>query len=163
MTTGDPRGEAPTGVSVVLALVIGVAIFLSLAILGLGMLSFFTDVDIIDVPGMGLWPGIVGMAIAVLVFALVLRSLLARRHPSFPPVVVVGLIATLAHLVAVWLGALLSGVGLAPAASAVSQLVVRGSSLVVLLAAVIGAWIAVALRRTTAGAPRWPWERDDEE
>lgn len=163
MTTRDPRGDAPAGVSVVLALVIGVAVFVSLAILGLGMLSFFADVDIIHVPDMGMWPGIVGMGVAVLVFALVLRSLLARRHPSFPPVLFVGLIAALAHLFAVWLGALLAGVGLAPAVSAVSQLIVQGSSLVVLLAAVVGAWIAVALRRTRAAAPRWPWEREDEE
>lgn len=163
MTIRDPRGDQPAGVSVVMALVIGAASFVSLTILGLGMLSYFADIDIITVPGLSMWPGIAGMALAVLAFVLMLRSLLARRHPSFPPVVFVGLVAALTHLVAVWLGALIGGVGLAPAAAAVSQLVVQGSSLVVLVTAIVGAWIAVALRRTTASAPHWPWERADEE
>ena len=39
----------------------------------------------------------------------------------------------------------------------------RGSSAVLLGAALIAAWIAIALRRTKAAAPHWPWERTDEE
>ncbi|MFD5213225.1 hypothetical protein [Microbacterium sp. NPDC058345] len=163
MTIRDPRGDQPAGVSAVLALVIGAACFLSLAILGLGMLSYFADVDIVSVPGLSVWPGISGMAAAVLLFAAVLRPVLSQPHPSFRPVLIIGLAAALVHLAVVWLGALVTGVGLVHAAAAASQLVVSGASLVLLITAVAGAWIAIALRRTSASAPHWPWERTDEE
>ncbi|WP_309128416.1 hypothetical protein [Microbacterium sp.] len=159
----DPRGDEPAGVSVILALVIGVTSFVSLTILGLGMLSYFADVDIISVPELSMWPGIVGMVAATLVFAVITRSVLSRPHPSFRSAATIGFCSALTHLAGVWLGALLGGVGLVHAAAAVSQLIVRGSSLVVLTAAAVGAWAAIALRRTRASAPHWPWERADEE
>lgn len=162
MSNGDPHGAAPQGVSVVSAAVIGTVCFAAFAILGLGMLSYFTDTDLISVEGLPLWPGVIGMAVAIAVFALMLRPVLARQHPTFPPIVVVGIVTVVAHLVAVWLGALFGGAGLAHATEAVSQLVVRGSSAVVLVAALIAAWIAVALRRTRS-TPKWPWERDEQE
>ncbi|WP_193596824.1 hypothetical protein [Microbacterium sp. YJN-G] len=162
-TTGDPHGPAPQGVSAFLAVVIGFAAFASLAILGLGMLTFYADLDILTVEGLDSWPAIVGMIAAIGVFSWMLWTVLSRRHPPFPAVIPVGLATVLAHLAVVWLAALLSGAGLAAASAAVSQLVVRGSSLIVLLAALIGAWIAIALRRTRARALRWPWEDRDEE
>ncbi len=159
MTIRDPHGSAPEGVSVLVAGVIGAVCFAALAILGLGMLSYFTDTDIISVEELPLWPGLIGMAVAIAVFALMLRPVLARQHPSFSPVVLVAIVTVVSHLAAVWLSALLSGAGFAHATAAVSQLVVRGSSPVVLLAALVAAWIAVALRRTRGGTPKWPWER----
>lgn len=162
-TTGDPRGAEPAGVSAFLALVIGFVGFAALAILGLGMLSFFNDVDILSVPGLDWWPAIVAMIFGIVVFCWMLWPGLARGRASFLFVPAVAFVTAIAHLVALWLAALLSGVGTAGALAAVSQLVVRGSSLVVLIAAAIGAWVAIALRRTSAHAPRWPWEHDEGE
>lgn len=157
-TIRDPRGEEPAGASAFLSLVIGFVGFAALAILGLGMLSFFADIDILSVPGLDWWPAIVAMILAILVFCWMLWPTLSRGRPSFLAVPAVALVTVVAHLVGVWLAALLSGVGMSAALAAASQLIVRGSSLVVLIAAAIGAWAAVALRRTRAGAPRWPWE-----
>lgn|SRR5690606_6736143 len=157
-TTRDPRGESPAGVSAFLALVIGFVGFATLSILGLGMLSYFADVDILSVPGLDWWPAIVAMIVAILVFCWMLWPVLRRGRPSFLAVPAAALVTAVAHLVALWLAALLSGVGTAAALTAVSQLITRGSSLVVLLAAAVGAWVAIALRRTRARAPQWPWE-----
>lgn len=159
MTThADPRGTEPAGVSAFLALVIGFVGFAALAILGLGMLSFFADIDIISVPGLDWWPAIVAMIVAIAVFCWMLWPTLSRGRASFLAVPAVALVAAFAHLAALWLAALLSGAGMTAALIAASQLITRGSSVVVLLAAAIGAWVAVALRRTRAGAPHWPWE-----
>lgn len=162
-TDGDPRGTEPTGVSAFLAMVIGFVGFAALSILGLGMLSFFRDIDILSIPGLEWWPAIVAMILAIAAFCWMLWPTLARDRPSFLAVPAVALVTAVAHLVVLWLAALLSGVGTASALAAVSQLVTRGSSLVVLLAAAVGAWVAIALRRTRAGAPHWPWEDDDAE
>ena len=162
-TDGDPRGIEPTGVSAFLALVIGFVGFATLSILGLGMLSYFRDIDILSVRGLDWWPAIVAMILAIVAFCWMLWPTLVRTRASFLAVPAVALVTAVAHLVALWLAALLSGVGTASALSAVSQLVTRGSSLVVLLAAAVGAWVSIALRRTRAGAPHWPWESDDAE
>ncbi|WP_309066771.1 hypothetical protein [Microbacterium sp.] len=162
MSIRDPRGQTPSGVSAPLALVIGVVCFLALAILGLGMLSYFANVDIISVEGIGLWPGILGMAVAIAVLAGMLWSQVRRGHPAFPPVLLTALLTALTHLAAVWVFAA-GAAGIVHASAAVSQLVVRGSSVVVLLAAAVAAWIAVALRRTRARPPHWPWESENDE
>jgi len=162
-TTRDPRGETPAGVSAFLALVIGFVGFATLSILGLGMLSYFADIDILSIPGLDWWPAIVAMIFAILAFCWMLWPALRRDPPSFLAVPAAALVTAVAHLIALALAALLSGVGTAAAIAAVSQLIMRGSSLVVLLAAAVGAWVAIALRRTRAHAPQWPWEERDAE
>lgn len=163
MSTRDPRGPAPEGVSAFLAGVVGTVCFGAFAILGLGMLSYFADVDIISVEGLTLWPGVVGMAVAIAAFALMIAPLLRRPRPSFGAVVLTAVGTALAHLAVVWLAALVGGAGIAHAVAAASQIVVRGSSAVILAAALIAGWIAVGLRHARSGTPRWPWEGDDSE
>jgi len=163
MTLRDPHGPVPEGVSAFLSGVVGTVCFGAFGILGLGMLSFFADVDIISVEGLTLWPGVVSMAVAIAVFACLLAPVLRRRLPSFGAVVLVALATALAHLAAVWLSAMVGGAGLAHASAAASQIVVRGSSVVIIVTALIAGWIAVALRRSRSGTPRWPWERDEAE
>ncbi|MGW9627512.1 hypothetical protein [Microbacterium sp. NPDC055521] len=163
MTLRDPHGPVPEGVSAFLAGVVGTVCFGAFAILGLGMLSYFADVDIISVEGLTLWPGVAGMAVAIAVFALLLASVLRRPLPPYGAMVLVALATALMHLAAVWLSAMAGGSGLAHASAAASQIVVRGSSLVIIVVALIAGWIAVALRRSRSGTPRWPWERSDSE
>ncbi|MDQ4214185.1 hypothetical protein [Microbacterium capsulatum] len=144
-----------------LAWVIAVAIFFSLAIMGLGVLSLYTDQDIISVPRLGQLPGIVGMGLAVIVFALVLWRVLAELHPSFVASVFLALSAAIVHLGGVWGTAVAEGSGAVRATAAAGHLVLGGASAVIVLAALVAAWIGIALRRTAARAPRWPWEKDE--
>lgn len=159
MTTRDPHGPEPQGVSVFLSVVIGATCFGALAILGLGMLSFFTNADIISVEGMSMWPGVIGMVVAVVLYAAVLTALVRRPEPSFSAIVIVALLAAIAHLVAVWIAAMSEGAGYGHSGAAVGQLITGGSSLVIVVAGLLGGWFAVALRRSRSGTPQWPWER----
>ena len=130
---------------------------------GLGAVSVLTDADIIAVPGLGPVPGVTGMLAAVVAFALMLWSTLRRQHPSFVATIAIALVAALAHLAGVW-AAVLIGVGNVIIATAVADDLVRGGgSAVLLLAAAIGAWGGIAVRRTRAARPRWPWEGDEDE
>lgn len=136
--------------------------FFALAVFGLGAVSVATDSDIISVPGLGQLPGIVGMVVAVAAFAASLWVAVRSRHPSFLSVPMTALITALAHLVAVWVGAVLAAGDLVVATAVAGDLVLGGPSAVLLVAAAIAAWGGVALRRTRAQHPRWPWEHDDE-
>ncbi|MFT4259087.1 hypothetical protein [Microbacterium sp.] len=163
MTTPDPREPQAARVSASLALVLATIGFFALAVFGLGALSFSTDADIIAVPDLGQAPGAAGMLVAVAVFALSLRAVVRARHPSYLPVVTIALTTGLAHLAAVW-AAVTVGTGDAVIATVVvGDLVRKGASAVIVLAAVVASWGAVALRRTRAQHPRWPWEEHDAE
>jgi len=142
--------------------VIGVVSFFALVIMGLGALSLFAEQDIISVPRLGQLPGVLGMVLGVLVFALALWAVLADRRPSFVATVFLALGAALAHLGGVWAAAVAEGAGAVGATAAAGQLVLGGASAVIVVAALIAAWLAIALRRTAARAPRWPWEKDDD-
>ncbi|WP_232304669.1 hypothetical protein [Microbacterium sp. XT11] len=137
--------------------------FFALAVFGLGAVSVATDSDIISTPGLGQAPGIVGMLVAVGAFALALGTALRRMRPSFLSVPSIALVTALAHLVAVWIVVLIAGGDLIIATAVSGELVRRGPSAVLLLAAAVAAWGGVALRRTRAQHPRWPWERHDDD
>ncbi len=137
--------------------------FFALAIFGLGALSVATDTDIISVPGLGQIPGAAGMLAALAGFALMLWSSVRRPHPSFLAVPVAALVTALAHLLAVWSGVLLGTGDLIVSTVVAGDLVRGGASAVLLLVAAVAAWGGIALRRTRAQHPRWPWEGDEEE
>lgn len=159
----DPREPPHAGVSPVLAWAIAVVSFFALAIMGLGMLSLYTERDLISVPGLGQLPGVVGMGLSVVVFAIALRGVLADARPSYVSSVFLALAAALVHLGGVWGTSVSEGSGSVRATAAAGQLVLGGASAVMVLAALIGAWIGIALRRTGARAPRWPWEKRDDD
>ena len=163
MTTPNPRGPDSAGVSAVLALVLATISFFALTIFGLGAVSVATDTDIISVPGLGQLPGVVGMLAAVAAFALMLWGSVRRPHPSFLAVPAAALLTGLAHLLGVWIGVLVGTGDLIIATAVAGDLVRGGASAVLLLAAAVAAWGGIALRRTKAQHPRWPWERDEEE
>ncbi len=158
----DPRGSDSAGVSAVLAQVLASVSFFALAVLGLGVASVVTDSDIISVPGLGSIPGVVGMLAAVACFAIGLGGALRRPHPSFLAAPVIALATALTHLVLVWLAVLVSTGDIVTATVVAGGLVQRGASVALILAAAIAAWGGIALRRTRAGRPRWPWEQEDE-
>lgn len=147
----------------ILALVLATVGFFALAVFGLGAVSFFTDADIIAVPGLGPGPGITGMLVALVTFAAMLRVVLRRAHPSFVSAGAIALGSALGHLIAVWVAVLIASGGAITATAVAGDLVRGGASAVLLLAAVIAAWAGIAMRRTRSGRPQWPWEREDEE
>ncbi len=156
----DPRGEQPSGVSVVTALTVGWVSFAALAILALGMLSYFAGIDVISAEGVYRWAGITAMIAAIAGFAGMAAWTLRAAHPSYVSALLIALVATLVHLVVMTLAVLIGGETTVGAITAMSMLVTQGASLAIFLAAVVAAWIAIALRRTRAGRPHWPWEDD---
>lgn len=163
MSSPNPRGPESAGVSAVLAVVLATIGFFALAVFGLGALTVATDTDIIAVEGLGPLPGAGGMLVAVLTFAVGLWIALRRPHPSFLSVPGIAVGVGLAHLVAVWIGVLVGSGDVVIATVVAGELVSRGPSLVILLVAAVAAWSGIALRRTRASHPRWPWEKDDDE
>ena len=163
MSSPNPRGPESAGVSAVLAVVLATIGFFALAVFGLGALTVATDTDIIAVEGLGPLPGAGGMLVAVLTFAVGLWIARRRSHPSFLSVPGIAVGVGLAHLVAVWIGVLVGSGDVVIATVVAGELVSRGPSLVILLVAAVAAWSGIALRRTRASHPRWPWEKDDDE
>lgn len=163
MSSPNPRGPESAGVSAVLALVLATVGFFALAVFGLGALTVATDTDIIAIEGLGPLPGAGGMLVAVLAFALGLWIALRRPRPSFRSVPGIAVGVGLAHLAAVWIGVLFGTGDVVIATAVAGDLVRGGSSLVLLLVAAVAAWSGIALRRTRASHPTWPWEKDDEE
>ena len=159
----NPRGPESAGVSAVLAVVLATISFFALAVFGLGALSIATDTDIIAGPDLGQTPGVIGMLAAVVSFALMLWSTLRRPQPSYVATIAIALVAGLVHLAAVWVGVLIAAGSFVLATAVAGHLVRGGASAVLVLAALIAAWGGIALRRTRAEHPRWPWERDDDE
>ncbi|WP_244093492.1 MULTISPECIES: hypothetical protein [unclassified Microbacterium] len=137
--------------------------FFALAVFGLGALSVATDTDIISTPDLGQAPGVVGMLAAVVAFAVLLRVTLRTRRPSFVSTITIALVTVLAHLAVVWFAVLLGTSDIVIATAVAGDLVRGGVSAVLLVAALIAAWGGIALRRTRAEHPRWPWERDEDE
>jgi len=135
--------------------------FFALAVFGLGALSMLTDADIISVPGLGQAPGIVGMIAAMAVFAGILWLAVRISRPRFRSVGTIAVSSALGHLLAVGFAALVVSGEFVTALSVMGGLVTGGASIVLLVAAAVAAWGGVALRRTRAEKPRWPWERQD--
>jgi len=161
MSSSDPRGPAPAGVSVALATVMTTIGFFALAVFGLGALSITTDADIISVPGTGQAPGIVGMIIAIAVFAGILWSVVRSAHPRFLSVWIIAIVTALGHLLAVGATAIIVTSDYVASLAVMAGLITGGGSLIVLAAAAVAGWAGIALRRTRASRPRWPWEDDE--
>ncbi len=140
------------------ALGLATAGFIALLIAGLGVTSLVLDADVIDVPGLGQIPGIVGTAATTAVFALSLWIALRRRHAVLRGAVVTMVLATLAYVAGVWFGALLAGAELGAAGDAASGVLFSWFSVVIAASAFGSAAAGIALVRTDAQRPRWRWE-----
>lgn len=149
--------------------------FVALMIFGLGMTSLATGTDVISTPGFGQFPGIFGPVFAAVAFAGVLWAFVRTASPrpagaspraagrggppSFWGALVVAIAAFLAYLMGVGVVAMIVGADPAAAVGTVGSLATDWYGLVVFGAALIAAWAGIALVRTHADRPRWPWEK----
>ncbi|WP_105566353.1 hypothetical protein [Microbacterium halophytorum] len=134
----------------------------ALLVCAAGVVTLWTDAPVIDVPGLGVVPAMLAAVAAVFAFAGALHRAVRPPRPAYTAAIGVALTAALAHLVSLWLFAVLLGSGLGVAGAAVAGSVTGGFSVLAALLAAACAWAGVALRRTDADRPRWPWERRGE-
>lgn len=136
--------------------------FFALVVAGFGMLSLLTDDEVLDVPGLGQLPGVVATAFAVAAYALLTGIVVAPPRPAFALSFAVVAPVFLAYLAGLVVGAMIAGVDLARAVGAVGGFATSWFAALLASAALVCAWAAIALVRTRAERPRWPWEDDEE-
>jgi hypothetical protein len=189
----DGAGAASAGpVRPPIALAFATIGFVSLTIFGLGMTSLLAGEDVIAAPGLGQIPGIAGVVCATLAFAGGLWASIARagspgdpaapgaeaaagvagasppagagtRHPSYWGAAWTTAAAFLAYVGGVWFGAVFTGADLGVATAVAGRLATSWFGLAVAAAAFVSAWSGIALVRTRAHRPRWPWEDEFDE
>ena len=160
-----PAGTSPTngGVSPALAAFLSVGGFGALSICGFGFLSLLTGSDVVPSERIGHLPGPVGFAVAVAALSLVLLDGLRRPRPSYVLAVPAALAVFAAYPAGLAVASVLGGVDPVFAATAAAQFAGSWYAVVLAAAAAAAGWVAVALVRTRARRPEWPWEHDDEE
>ena len=137
------------------------AAFFAVLIAGFGVLSLLSDTEVLPVSGLGQVPGIAGTALAVIAFVAGAAGATRGPRPRFGSVAGVVVVSFLGYLLGVLIGAVLAGVDVARAVAAVGAFATSWFAVVLAVAAGACAWTAVALVRTHAGRPRWPWEHDE--
>ncbi|WP_235038044.1 hypothetical protein [Microbacterium sp. 18062] len=155
----EPSGSVSPSVSLALA-TIG---FFTLVIAGLGLASLATDTEVVEVPGLGPVPGAVGLVGAGGAFAWVVWTTVRAPHPRFVGAFWGALAAYLAYGTVAGAAALAVTGGPARAVAVTGSLLVGWPGAVIAASAAVAAWAAIALVRTRARRPRWPWERDEDE
>ncbi|MEZ3159085.1 hypothetical protein AB1K54_00920 [Microbacterium sp. BWT-B31] len=141
------------------AVVFATIAYVALEIAGLGMTSLLLDEDVIAASDLGPLPGVVGTCLATVVFVVGLALSLRPARASFWGALWTALATALAYVAGAGLGALLAGSGLAVAAAAAGRIVTGWFGVVVLVSAFVSAWGGIALTRTRAHRPQWPWEQ----
>lgn len=91
------------------------------------------------------------------------RSVVGSRHPSFWGAAWTTAACFVAYLGGVWFGAVVSGAGPGVAGGVAGRLATSWFGLVIAAAAFVCAWAGIALVRTRAHRPRWPWEDEFDE
>lgn len=137
--------------------------FVALIIGGFGVTSLLADREVVSVEGLGFLPGALGVVAATVVFAAVAWRAVRVRRPLYTAVIAVTAAAFIAYLAGLWLGALLADAGLARATAAAGAFATSVFAVVLLVVAAAASWSAIALVRTRAGRPRWPWEDSSDE
>jgi len=132
-------------------------------IFALGMVSLAAGADIVEERGLGQIPGIVATALATAAFALSLWLTLRRQHPSFWGALWAALACYVVYVVSMWIGVLSTGADLAVATGVAGRIATTWFGVVVAASGAVAAWGGIALVRTRAQRPRWPWEDEFDE
>lgn len=156
-------GDRAPGVRPPVATAFATIAFATLVIFGFGMLSLALSQDVISVPGLGQLPGIVSLLVTTVSFGGALLLVLRRPGASYGTVPAIAAATLLVYVATLWIAAVASGADLAAATAAVGGLVTSWFGVVVAAAAAVSAWGGIALVRTRADRPRWPWEDEDDQ
>jgi hypothetical protein len=157
------RGSTAGPVRPVVALVLATVGFVALLIFGFGMVSLFLNADVIEAPGLGQIPGVVGTTASVLAFAAVLGAAVFRPAPTYWTALWAALAGVIGYLVGLWIAAVLMGVDAAVATAVAGRIATTWFGAVIAFAGAVAAWGGIALVRTRAERPRWPWEDEFDE
>lgn len=133
--------------------------YVALLVFAMGMLSLVLDAAVIEAPGLGPVPGAVAFAVSAAAFAAVTFAIVRVPHPSFWGALWAAAACFLAYLAGVWTAASFTGADGAVAVAVTARIATTGFGAAIALAGFVAAWAAVALVRTRAHRPRWPWER----
>jgi len=137
--------------------------FVAVVIAGYGLLSLLLEQEVIATPGLGALPGALALAAATVAYVVTVGLALRLPRPHYRATATTVVAVLIADLLGLWLGAIISGVDAARATAAAASFVLSWFSVMLAAAAFVSAWCAVALVRTRASRPRWPWERDEDE
>jgi len=160
--TGAPQSSGGP-VRPIVALALATVSFIALVIFGLGMVSLAVGADIVEARGLGQIPGIVATALATAAFALSLWLTLRRQHPSFWGALWAALACYVVYVVSMWIGVLSTGADLTVATGVAGRIATTWFGIVVAASGAVAAWGGIALVRTRAQRPRWPWEDEFDE
>ncbi len=153
------REGMPPATAIVFALV-G---YFALLVCGLGVTSLVTDRNVLVAPGAGPIPGVVGVVFSMAAIALVLIVTLRAPRPSYGAAVLTALMAFLGYMLGLVVGVVIAGVDAGLLAALTGSFVLSWFAVVVAAVGAVAGWAAVALVRTRAERPRWPWENDEDE
>ncbi|MBB2975415.1 hypothetical protein FHX49_000981 [Microbacterium endophyticum] len=156
MSQGANSGSS--GVSPATALAFAGTGFIALAICGLGLASLVTNTDVIVTTGLGQVPGVVGFLAATAAWAAVVWVGVRRSHPSFFTAGWACAASYVAYVAVTGIAAAVAVSDLAVGTSVSAALAVGWPGGIIALSAFTAAWSAVALVRTRARPPQWPWE-----
>lgn len=135
--------------------------FAALAICGFGFTSLLTDTDVLSAPGLGQGAGIAAMIVAALAFAVTVLG--ATRRGRYAAAIWVMVATVAGYLAGIVGGGVLSGADAALAVGVAGEFALSWYAAVLAVTAAASAWAGIALVRTRAKRPEWPWEGDEEE
>lgn len=158
--TDTPR---PAGVTPPVAVVFAAVTFAALAIAGLGVVSLALDDDVIPVRGLGPLPGVGGFLLALAMFAGVLWWGLRAAPPAYLSAVPCAIAAYVGEVVGIAVGAAITGGDSAGGLAAAGTVALGWPGAVIAVSGLLAGAFGVLLVRSRGGAPRWRWERDDDE
>jgi len=135
--------------------------YLALLIAGLGVASAIIDDDIISTEGVSLVAAYAAAGAAIATFALLLAGPVSRERPSYWAAASTALGSAGLYTIALAIAVLVSSGDLSTTGSVLREVLVGWVVPVVFGSALVAAWAAIALRRTAARPPHWPWEDDE--
>ena len=159
--TQSPSGPRRGGL---LRVLMGAVLFVALLIFSTGFASLLTGTDVIEAPGFGQLPAVVGVIFATLAFLAVIAPAVLRGQPRYRSAIWAAVGCALAYLCGIFLAGVFSGHDPALVASIVGRLATFWYGPLVALSAALAALGVIAItqaREQGMGGARWPWERDE--
>ncbi|WDG17663.1 hypothetical protein [Microbacterium sp. Clip185] len=160
MSEPDAPRTPPVRPAVAIALTL--AGFFALIIASFGVVSLLADVEVVPVAGVGQAPGIIGVVVACGLYAGGTALVIRPGNPAYTGALFIAVAAWFGYSLSAGVAAVVASEDVAVGLSLMARLLIGWQGGVVAAAAAIAAWCAIALVRTHAGRPRWPWEGSDE-